>query len=312
MTLRSMNPQGELQRLLRTIVARTPSQLRRRLKQFMPARARAVVTDQSFNRIDQVRLARFQASRQHFLPATRDFAQGLAVVVPCYNHARFLADTLESLARQTVRPFQAVFVEDHATDDTWAALQALTKELPSDIAVTLLQTPRNSGQAFAINWGIQHTAASVYVILNDDDYLMHDALEVIMALLQSHPDLFLVGASAVPFSGQASLASTGHNPLIGSLYADPAQIPMTRFDPAQILQLTSPAQVNMTHSGSAFFRSAWEVAGGYCPDKQQRVIVFSDRDFQLRVASLVPIGIANSTPFVFWRTDSSVDSGHYS
>ena len=111
-------------------------------------------------------------------PNTADrasFDNGLAVVIPCYNHVRYLDATVHCLLHQTHRPFQAIFVEDRSTDDTWLRLQDLATLFPDDIQVTLLQTSRNLGQAAAINLGIDKTAASVYTILNDDDYLMHDA-----------------------------------------------------------------------------------------------------------------------------------------
>jgi hypothetical protein len=63
----------------------------------------------------------------------------------------------------------------------------------------------------------------------------------------------------------------------------------------------------MTHTGSCFLNAAWEVVGGYAVDKRKRVVPFSDRDFQLRVASLWPVAVSNATPFSLWRRDSSVD-----
>jgi hypothetical protein len=65
----------------------------------------------------------------------------------------------------------------------------------------------------------------------------------------------------------------------------------------------------MTHSGSCFLKSAWAVVGGYRPDKSERIVPYSDRDFQLRVNAVWPVAVAYETPFSFWRNDSSLDSG---
>ena len=124
------------------------------------------------------------------------------MVVPCYNHASYLDLTVRCLLHQTYRPFQVIFVEDRSTDDTWPRLQDLAAQFPDDIQVTLLRSDRNRGQSAAINLGVEQTNASVYTILNDDDYLMHDALDVIMSILKSDPSIFLLGSDARVFSDQ--------------------------------------------------------------------------------------------------------------
>jgi hypothetical protein len=65
----------------------------------------------------------------------------------------------------------------------------------------------------------------------------------------------------------------------------------------------------MTHSGSCFFKVAWTAVGGYQVDKTQRVVPFSDRDFQMRVNAVWPVAVAYETPLALWREGSSVDAG---
>jgi hypothetical protein len=56
-------------------------------------------------------------------------------------------------------------------------------------------------------------------------------------------------------------------------------------------------------------KTAWEAVGGYRVAKEQRVVPFSDRDFQLRINAIWPVAVAYETPFSFWRRDASVDGG---
>jgi hypothetical protein len=65
----------------------------------------------------------------------------------------------------------------------------------------------------------------------------------------------------------------------------------------------------MTHSGSCFFKVAWEAVGGYQAVKAKRVVPFSDRDFQLRINAVWPVAVAYETPLTLWREGSSVDAG---
>ena len=42
----------------------------------------------------------------------------ISVIIPAYNAEATLADCLESVASQTLRPFEVVLVDDGSTDNT--------------------------------------------------------------------------------------------------------------------------------------------------------------------------------------------------
>ena len=237
----------------------------------------------------------------------------LAVVVPCYNHAIYLAETFDCILNQTYRPFEAIFVDDCSSDGSFEELKHFCKHPPSGIQAILLQTPRNSGQAFAINLAVEYSQAEQIAVLNDDDYLMHDALEAIQAILSDQPDIFMFGAAHIPVSAPLQISNLGkEDKLIHSKNPDYRALPLTLFTPETVQKIKRPGELSMTHSSCTFYKSAWKAAGGYYPDKRQRVVIHSDRDFQLRLASLFPIAICYAAPFSFWRSYSSVDRGRYS
>jgi len=283
--------------------------LQYKLRPPLGARLRYVLMMQAKNRLLSLSLRRFRRVHLPMLPVERSLQNGIAVVIPCYNHAGYLESTFTCLAQQTYRPFEVVFVEDHSTDETWARLQQLCPQLPSGIKPILLRTPRNSGQAFAINVGVSTSKTSVIMVLNDDDYLMHDALEAVVEILGYNADLFLLGATAIPFTGYGCPPGDDESKLIRSVYPNYTLVPLTRYTPADVLRFAHPNDTNMTHSGSTFFKTAWQAVGGYYPDKSRRVVIWSDRDFQLRIASLFPIAVATEIPFAYWRSGSSVDHG---
>jgi GT2 family glycosyltransferase len=168
----------------------------------------------------------------------------------------------------------------------------------------LLANDRNTGQAASLNRGISTASSELIMILNDDDYLMHDAVESMLTLFGRYRELALIGAGSVHFAGSEELAAA---PKLVTDYGA-TEPPLHFHRPTDILGYRDYNDLNMTHSGSCFLKAAWEVVGGYQVDKKRRIVPFSDRDFQLRVAAIWPVAVADRTPFSFWRTDSSVDN----
>lgn len=231
----------------------------------------------------------------------------IAVVVPCYGHAPFLNEMFESIQRQTIAPKQVIFVVDHSLDNSTQILQELIekKQLNSKSQFCLLENKNNLGQAASLNKGIEYSQTDLIMILNDDDYLMHDCIEVSLMIFKKYPEAALLGGHSLHFGG-GSLEST---PKTIQSFCSIEDIEIDLRNPTQVRDYLGYNDINMTHSGSSFYKSAWAAIGGYYPDKTERLVHFSDRDFQLRMNALFPVALSNITPLSCWRNDSSVDQG---
>lgn len=231
----------------------------------------------------------------------------LTLVVPCYRHAAYLPEMLESILAQTRPPDEVVFVDDCSPDETGEILKTFiaTHPWPGGGDLELLVNNRNLGQAASLNRGIAAASSELIMILNDDDYLMHDAVESMLACFGQYRDVALIGCMNVGFGGRDALAAAAK---LSTAYAIPG-LPLRRLTPDEVPGYRHPAALNMTHSASCFFKVAWEAVGGYRSDKRRRVVPFSDSDFQLRVNAVFPVAVSDSTPYVFWRIYSSVDKG---
>ena len=220
------------------------------------------------------------------------------VVIPCYNHARFLPFAVQSLIEQTLERFDTVLIDDCSSDATSGLLPRLAESLQHRGRVTVASHDTNRGQAATLNEAIASSTTSLVTVLNDDDWLTPTTLETMIATLQRFPDVVMVGSHSQWFTGD------GRPPAQSVVEAAPVR----RFRPSDLRSLRRPNDLNMTHSGMTVARSAWEVVGGYRPDMSSRVVPYSDRDFQLRVAALYEVAVIDD-PLVWWRSDSSVDAG---
>ena len=231
----------------------------------------------------------------------------LAIVIPCYGHAPFLKEMFESIQRQTAPPNEVIFVVDRSPDDTLQILQELIQENhPSSTShFTILENESNLGQAASLNKGIEYSNSDLIMILNDDDYLMHDSIEVTHQILKKYPQAALLGGHSLHFGGN----SLGSTPKMIQSICPVENIKIDLRLPEQVESYRKYNDINMTHSGSSFYKFAWKSIGGYYSDKSKRLVHFSDRDFQLRMNALFPVALSNITPLSCWRNDSSVDQG---
>ncbi len=111
----------------------------------------------------------------------------MAIVVPCYDQAHFLADALESVACQTVPPEEVIVVDDGSHDDPGA----VAARFPG---VRVLRQA-NGGLASARNAGLTATQARHVVFLDADDALAPDALAAGLECMAAHQGAaFVYGA----------------------------------------------------------------------------------------------------------------------
>ncbi len=106
----------------------------------------------------------------------------VSVIIPAYNVAPFIAETLESLFAQTYQDFEAILVNDGSTDDTEARI------VPFRDKLTYISQP-NRGVMAARNAGLKVAHGRYIALLDSDDLLLPSFLEVLVGMLESNPDL---------------------------------------------------------------------------------------------------------------------------
>lgn len=130
--------------------------------------------------------------------------QLISIVIPCYNQARFLGETIESVLRQTYSHFEIIVVDDGSTDDT--------SEVAARYAGVRCVRQKNQGQAAARNAGLRASDGAYVVFLDSDDRLLPRALEIGAEQLNNHPECaFTVGRCQV-IDSHGSPTSTESRP----------------------------------------------------------------------------------------------------
>ena len=113
----------------------------------------------------------------------------VGVVIPSYNSAEFLEETVNSVLAQTVPVAEIVVIDDASPDDdSYAIGQRLAEMHPT---VTSIRQD-NGGAAAARNAGFAHLNTDFVIFLDADDRLTPDAVAHHLEGFAKHPDTVLV------------------------------------------------------------------------------------------------------------------------
>ena len=106
----------------------------------------------------------------------------ISVIIPAYNAASTLAECLESVARQSVRPFEVILVDDGSTDNT----RRVAAKFEAKFTLRIV-SQANSGLGKARNAGMAAATGDAYAFLDADDVWLPGKLEQGMKGLLKYP-----------------------------------------------------------------------------------------------------------------------------
>ncbi len=121
----------------------------------------------------------------------------VTVIIPNYNHTRFLGTAIRSVLAQTYRDFEIVVVDDGSTDDCRSAVTAVNGPVR-------YVWQENKGLAAARNTGVRCARGALIALLDADDEWFPDFLERMTALAKRYPQAgaYYCGAQAMDAEGR--------------------------------------------------------------------------------------------------------------
>lgn len=174
----------------------------------------------------------------------------VAVIIPCYNYAHYLAECLDSLLRQTYPISEIIVVDDGGKDNA--------EEICQKYPQVKYYRKENGGLSSARNYGIARCTSEYYMALDADDKLTPAGIE-------EHVKLLTDDGMTV---GQCSLMEFGERHVV--FLANPGT------------SLERIMQSNTMFCNCMFPRKAWEEVGGYDEHETMR-LGYEDWEFNIRV-----------------------------
>ncbi len=180
----------------------------------------------------------------------------VSVIVPCFNHAKFLSEALQSILNQTHQDWECLIVDDGSPDNTaevarqWCEKDSRFKYLYKE----------NGGLSSARNYGIQNTKGDYILTLDADDFFEATFIEKALKILIENQNTGIVCCWGYRYSE-------------GKKYG--------LFKP-QDSCLENYLFQNAGLASSLFRKECWRNSGGY--DENMK-LGFEDWEFYIRVCN---------------------------
>ncbi|HEV7239710.1 MAG TPA: glycosyltransferase family A protein [Thermoanaerobaculia bacterium] len=189
----------------------------------------------------------------------------VSIIIPTYNHARFLRAALESALRQTRPALEVIVVDDGSTDETPEILAQFDDRI-------CVRRQENRGPAAARNTGISAAHGDFLLFLDSDDVLLPACVELQLARFEAEPSLGLVYSDGEFLDVEGTLVRVADQGLQGRVARE-------------LLLLEGPV-ISAAGSGIMVPRRVAEEVGGF----DDRLLASEDWDFCYRIASRYPVG----------------------
>lgn len=109
----------------------------------------------------------------------------VSVIIPTYNRARLVVESIESALRQTTPPREIIVVDDGSTDDTPRVLESFGARI-------IFVRQENQGVGSARNRGMAMARGRYIAFLDSDDLWPQFKLELQVAVMEGNPALGLL------------------------------------------------------------------------------------------------------------------------
>ena len=129
------------------------------------------------------------------------FEELITVIVPCYNHEKYIIECLESINNQTYRDFQWIVIDDGSKDSSPKILAEHQETYKYEL---ILQ--ENKGLANTLTETLQRLAKGKYIaICASDDYWAPNKLEIQLDFMNQNPQYAMCYGKTYYIDAQSKL-----------------------------------------------------------------------------------------------------------
>ena len=115
----------------------------------------------------------------------------LSVLMPVYNVADFLDESISSILNQTFSDFEFFILDDSSTDTSLEIIRSYAKQ---DKRIKVLVNKENKGEAKSRNILLKNCKTEFAALMDADDISLKNRFQIQLDYLKKHPEVDILGA----------------------------------------------------------------------------------------------------------------------
>ena len=117
----------------------------------------------------------------------------ISIIIPVYNRAKIVKDTLDSVASQTLRPLDVILIDNNSSDSTLEVLNEWKKQTECDDFNISILSETTPGAAAARNRGLKEVTTPYTMFFDSDDIMLPTHAERAVEAFNQDASLDVVG-----------------------------------------------------------------------------------------------------------------------
>jgi glycosyltransferase involved in cell wall biosynthesis len=196
----------------------------------------------------------------------------LSVILPNYNHARFVGRALTALLAQERAADEIIVIDDGSTDHSVRVIDEFAARAPT---IRVLYNDKNVGVIATLQRGLEAARGKYVYFAASDDWVFPGFFALALRRLEAAPGVGLFCGEAMLVDGQSNRPFAVRPAVRPRMSAGP-------IDPADVIELLQSTD-NWILTGSAVFRRECVIwAGGFDPRLSSFADGFVARKIALR------------------------------
>lgn len=136
----------------------------------------------------------------------------VSVIVPSYNHSKYLAQCINSILQQTYKNIQLVVLDDGSSDNSPEILEMLNKEYGFQLVLKA-----NEGLCATVNRGLIIAQGEFIVIFASDDIMPPNRISEQVQMMRQCPELDIIAGSVQCIDGDGLIGTLFNPKVLGEI-----------------------------------------------------------------------------------------------
>ena len=213
----------------------------------------------------------------------------VSVILPCYNHEKFIKKCILSILSQTFTNFELLIADDCSKDHSWKIIQEIEDE-----RIKRFRFESNVGTVRSLNYLLSKCKGSYIAVIGSDDYWQPDKLYKQVSYMEKHRECAacfcwakIIDENDLPYESDASIN------------ADIFHVENRRQ--GEWLKLFYDTGNHLCHSSALIRKSVHDSVGEYNPAYRQ----LHDFDLWIRILNRHPIHVICENLVGYRRTKTN-------